>query len=661
MAVEIVGNLVKIEFNNSVMPKFKELKNKDFVYYGEENNYLNFLIDLYNKHPEHGAIIKSKVKYIVGKGLKIDTDEYINLIDAIKAEQFLEKANRFEDWDSVFKKTVTSLELFNGFCWQIIWDLAGLKCEVYPLQFSKCRVGKDGKTVMYADSWLDKYGKPLSSPEYSTFDIFNPNVRKGAQMLYYKVTEQYYDGIGDTYPLPEYIGAVINIYTDVAVSEFQNNLALNGMTAQGMLSLFKGEPTEDEKKKLERLFNSKFTGVSGSKVLLNFANEGGDKGAEWTTFQTSDLDKQFELISKTNQQKIITGHQIPNKSLVGISVEGALSDRTAIDLSFEQLNNTYTEPRRELFLEQFYLIGELNGVDLTGVTVKPLKPIGIDYLNPNIQKYLTENEIRDYLGLEKKEEPESGTPSVVNENLRALSGKDWIHIKRLIREVKNGKTTRETASLMIRSAYGLSDSDINVLFGESGESVAQFNSDKKVDDILSIYEMYAQDDNEDEVFDEYFEFERVSILESNVLDILKGEPTATANKISKMLDEDLDVIEGLLAALVLKGLIDSVYQPTEKGLGQKTISPDVEVYTVYKYVTRDDVPRAKQTRPFCKRLLTLTATGKVWTKEAIDNITNELGEDAWTYRGGFYTDPQTNITTPYCRHVWKSVIKTRKK
>lgn len=657
MAVEVAGGLIKIEFNNSVMPVFLEKKNKDFVFYGEYNNFPSFVIDIYNKHPEHSAILKAKCKYIFGKGLDIKKKDYNDVLDAVRAESFLMSANRFEDWNSVYKKTVDSLEIFNGFYWQIIWNFAGTKCEVYPLQFAKCRVSKCGKKILYSDKWLNEEGKPLSSPEYKEFPIFDPNNRKGTQIYFYKVTDQYYEGIGDTYPLPEYKGAMINIYTDIAVSEFQNNLALNGMTAQGMLSLFKGEPTEDERKKLEKLFNNKFTGPSGSKVILNFTAEG-DRGAEWTTFQTSDLDKQFELISKTNQQKIVTGHQIPNKSLVGISVEGALSDRTAIDVSFEQLTNTYVEPRQELILNEIKMIAEYCGYDLSGIFVKKLKPLGIDFLSPALKEYVTKEEVREHLGLEVVNVGEGGETSVnqpINENLRALSGKDWIHIKRLIREVNNGKTPKEAAAMMIRSAYGLSDNDINILFGVHGEKVAHFNEHRKLDDIIKLYEMCAIDEPDDE-----FEFAS-QILDKDVLDLLKGDPTMSANKLAVMLDEDLDEIDTSLSNLQSKGLIDQNYQPTQKGLESKTETPEFEVYNVFKYVTRDGVPEAQETRPFCKALLRMTANGKVWTKESIDNLTNDLGEDAWTYRGGFYSNPDTGEITPYCRHVWKAVPKRRRK
>lgn len=657
----MTNGLIKIEFTDSTSPTTKKVGGKDWIGYGEHNDYYAFLLDLYDNHPVHAAIIKSKVKYIAGKGLFVNNDDYSSLEEQVRANAFLSYANRYEDWSSVFRKTVESMEVFNGFAWQIIWNLGGTKCEVYPMQFAKIRTNEDGSCIYYSEEWLDENGYENSSPEYSEFKPFNPYVRKGTQVYYYKLVEQTANKLDGIYPKPEYKSCVKVIDTDIAIKQFQNDLALNGFTAQGMLTLFKGEPDEADRRKIEKLFTHRHTGVGRDKrkVLLNFTDRG-DVGAEYTTFQVSDLDKQFEGIGKANLQDIITGHQVPNKSLVGVSVEGALSDRTAIDISFEQMNNTYTEPRRELVLNEVKMIAEIIGIDPTGIQVKPLKPLGIDYLNPALKEVVTKDEIRKHLGLDPLTPPAApGTApqGPVNENLRALSGKDWIHINRVVRNHGNGKITKQAASLYLK-AYGLTDQDIEVLLSNEGQPIAQFHAQRTETDIIKMFEMAAQDDNDDEVIGSYA---FAASLDNKVLELLKGEPTASANKIAKMLDEPLENVEASIATLQSKGLLLPSNQPTDKGLDKTTKPVEIEVYTVYKYVTRPDVPRAKVTRPFCKRMLELTASGKVWSQEALNNLTNELGESAWDYRGGFYTNPDTGEITPYCRHIYRAVVKTKRK
>lgn len=683
-SVEIAGNLLRVEFAANTMPVFIEKKNKDYVYFGEQNNYPSFLLQLYRQHPEHGAIIKAKVNYIYGKGLYIN-QEKTNTIELAKGQIFLSVANRFEDWNSVYRKTVKSYTLFNGFAWQIIWSIGGTKCEVYHINLSNLRKSPCGKYIDYCKSWLNKDGTAKTRVEddhsFKRFDAFNPNVRKGTQIYYYVEPEESAEEYGDIYPIPEYIQTVTNIATDIGISDFQNCLVENGMTAQGMLSLFNGNPENDEKKKYEKMFNNKFTGPQrAGRIIFNFVDKGPDaKGAEYTSFATTDLDKLFEGITKNNQQKIVTGHQVTNKSLVGISVEGALSDRTAIIVSHEQMQNTYTEPRQQNLIKEIKMIGELQGNSLVGLEVQQNAPIGVDIADPNIAIYFTEDEIRNKLGFKPKEtdDDEIIPPAAqVNENLKGLKGRDWIHIKRLIREVQKQKTTREAATLMLKNGYGLSDTDIDVLFGPVKM--------RKVEDAISLFESFAVQESEDEILSEeyvnfkgskdchehefkimkrYFDMGEKE-LSNKVLDILKGDPYILPEKIARQLDVDSERVLETIDKLADKKLVEKSpgkIVPTEKGIDKNVPPVDVEIYTVYKYVTRPDVPRASTSRPFCKRMLELSRDGKVWTREALDKLTNDLGEDAWIYRGGFYKNPDTGIIEPFCRHVWKSITKRRKR
>jgi hypothetical protein len=42
----------------------------------------------------------------------------------------------------------------------------------------------------------------------------------------------------------------------------------------------------------------------------------------------------------------------------------------------------------------------------------------------------------------------------------------------------------------------------------------------------------------------------------------------------------------------------------------------------------------------------------MYLRSEIDQITARIGRDVWRYRGGFYHNPKTNRTTPWCRHEW---------
>jgi hypothetical protein len=94
--------------------------------------------------------------------------------------------------------------------------------------------------------------------------------------------------------------------------------------------------------------------------------------------------------------------------------------------------------------------------------------------------------------------------------------------------------------------------------------------------------------------------------------------------------------------------------------GVKTIARQdlskVEIYYSYdinpKIGGPDIIPT---TRDFCRSLVTMSET-KVWSREDIDFISSKIGYNAFSYRGGWYHNPKTDINTPWCRHIWKQEI-----
>ena len=74
-------NLHIINLSTYNRPKIKEDKRKDWVTYGEDNNYYQYLIDLYINSTTNNAIINGVSNMIYGKGIdaldsNTKTDEY---------------------------------------------------------------------------------------------------------------------------------------------------------------------------------------------------------------------------------------------------------------------------------------------------------------------------------------------------------------------------------------------------------------------------------------------------------------------------------------------------------------------------------------------------------------------------------------------------------
>jgi hypothetical protein len=83
----------------------------------------------------------------------------------------------------------------------------------------------------------------------------------------------------------------------------------------------------------------------------------------------------------------------------------------------------------------------------------------------------------------------------------------------------------------------------------------------------------------------------------------------------------------------------------------------VKVSVKYRYGLRDDVPAAKSgSREFCSNLM--KTPNKLYTLQEIQSLDNGMKDvdDVFLYRGGFYNNPNTGETTPFCRHQWNAEV-----
>lgn len=675
---KISDTFVKIDFECCTVPRYNKPANRDWINWGVKNDYPNFLLYLLKRSSYHGAVVKAKSEYVYGKGLTYNSDE-LTAFEAAQYDQFLKSANKEQSWNDIFKKNCEPLEVFNGVALEVVWKLNG-KCEVYALNPGNFRTNVEGTKYYYCEAWIqyNELGEtqenpyPEKHPSFRTFDKFDPQIRTGAQVLFYKVPFLTLEEYGHLYPEANYTSGIQDIDASIGISNFDYNLLNNGMFASSIISLFNGEPEPEEKKKIEKLFKKKFTGSNNAgSFILNFVDKNGTP-ADVKNLTMSDIDKMFEQLDERLQQKIFVAHRF-DPVLAGIKTEGELGGAKEVLEKYDKFLKTYVQHRQAIHLDIIKMFGKINGVNLDKLEVKQTSPVmEVLPIDPNLHQLFDKATLAKYYaeiyGIEMAEQEETTLSALpVNENIKNLKGAEYRRLQNLIAKFKSGKISREEAEHMIKG-FGLGDDYINIALGQ------KFSSQ---DSILEAFEACAIDDFEGDIVGEDFIHNGVEASEkaykqifastnqSQVLELLKGDPTLTVEKIAKQLGITTEAVNSIVTNLQEKELVtivDNLFTPTEKGLNTKPAEVEYETVTVYEYVTRPDVPAVESTsRPFCKRLLEMSRNGKRWTKEGIDNISNQFGDDAWTYRGGFYTNPNTQETTPYCRHIWKSIRKVVKK
>jgi hypothetical protein len=166
-----------------------------------------------------------------------------------------------------------------------------------------------------------------------------------------------------------------------------------------------------------------------------------------------------------------------------------------------------------------------------------------------------------------------------------------------------------------------------------------------------------------------FATEEQGILQ-RVLKTILTNPLIAATGISDALGLNFEQLVGAINILNTSDLI--TVEGSDIGLTNigervaKTIDvPETEVK--YRYELRPDAPPLKpggKSRDFCKKMM---AKKKLYSKKEIDVLRNDMKSsgiadvtDVWLARGGWYRKPNTDVSVPYCRHIWKQVIVRKK-
>jgi hypothetical protein len=654
-----------LTFAEARQPEFKEKKGIDggYIKYGENNDYPEYIVDLYNKSSKHSAIIKSKVHYITGNGWSGEAD----------AQSFIDYANRVESLDDLTRKVSLDIEIFGGAYMEVIWDLSGKLAEIWHCDYVKIRTNKDNTQYWYKEDWKDNKVKP------EVVAAFNPKQPIGKQILYIK---EYRPNIG-IYGLPSYFAALNYIESDIEVSKHILGNAQTGFSASKLITLPNGEPNDEEKRNVDNRLRKTYSGADGKKYMIAFVNDISRKPVV-DDLGTSDLTKEdFGKIDELIQTNIFSGHQVTTPSIMGIAEAGKLGSRTEMRDGYEIFKNTYVNAKQMHLESVFNMLAKLKGVK-TEIKIIPTEPIGIEFSEATIVSVAPKEWVLEKIGIDMtKYAPVQDVTAPaqslsVNEHIKGLKGREWQNMQRIIREFTKGKINREQASAMLKTGYALSDEEVNTWlgseeldaqfaaqdfgvfmeFGESKESYNIWKSKKRFNDETDFY-MFAD----------------VNQLESDILDQIAKQKDVTPEVLAEVLDESVETINTVIKDLedrkilkttqtkIGKGINSNIIisreltQPLSKAVGEtKPQTTEILVRYSYDWIAGFNDSDITNSRPFCKALL---GANKLYSRSDIESMSARLGYSVWDRRGGWWND--NGVASESCRHEWKTNVVTRKK
>jgi len=392
-------SILSINLETSTAPIVQEVRGRDYIEYGTEdwkNLYPQFLIDLYYNSSTHAAIINATAEMIAGEDLIAEEND-TNLESYVKLKKFLRHANSNESLHQVIKKVAFDFKLQGAYALHIVWNRERTEiAEVYHVPVERVRAGKPnemGKIDCYyisADWSNTRANKPYP------INAFNVNDRtSGSQLLY---TGAYSPNM-DCYHTPDYLAANNWALVDQKVAEFHLNNIENGFSGSYFVSFANGIPTQEERRQIEQSLTEKFTGASNSgKFILTFSDDK-TRTPEITPISVSDADKQYLALQELLVQNILTGHRVTSPMLMGIKSD------TGLGSNVDELNaagnfylNTVVKPFQLHILNTLQTIFSVNNMDLP-VKFVQLKPITVEFTSEDLKGVMTEDEIREEVGL----------------------------------------------------------------------------------------------------------------------------------------------------------------------------------------------------------------------------------------------------------------------
>ena len=411
------GGIGVVSLATYTSPKVIEVRNQDWIAYGEDNNYFEYLQDRINGSPTNNAIVNGISQMIYGKGLDA-TDS------VLKPEDF-SQAMLLLDEDTV-ERCVNDLKAMGQCAVQVVYSIDRtriIECNHFPvetLRSGKCDEYGDVQFYYYSDDWskVTKSNPPLPIPAFET------SKEASEEILYikpYKTGFYYYSPV-------DYQGGLQYCELEEEISNYHLNNIMNGLAPSMLINFNNGTPTETEQRIIERNIAQKFSGTSNAgRFILSF-NDSDNYGATITPVQLSDAHNQYQFLSDESMKKIMVAHRVISPMLLGIKDNSGFGNNAdELQTATILMDNTVIRPFQNLLIKGFDRILSFNNISLN-LYFKTLQPLEFNDLSNAVSSVQVEEETGQKSLKSNVPQLDSELAKSILENLKGevLNNDEWM-------------------------------------------------------------------------------------------------------------------------------------------------------------------------------------------------------------------------------------------
>ena len=379
------GKIHIVNMSSYTRPEIKEQYNRDWVEYGDDNNYFSYLIDRYNGSPTNNAAINGIAEMIYGKGLDAVEED-------AKSKDYIEMKELFTK--SCMKKVCYDYKMMGQAAIQIIYSKDRKKIvqvehiPVETLRAEKANNKGEIQAYYYAKDWSEVTFKtqPKRIPAFGTSN-------SGLEILYikpYRAGFYYYSPV-------DYQGGLQYAELEEEIANYHINNIQNGLAPSMLINFNNGVPTEEQRSLIEQNIQEKFSGSSNAGRFILAFNDSKELSASIEPVILSDAHEQYKFLSDESMRKVMVSHRIVSPMLVGIK------DNTGLGNNAEELqtasllmDNTVIRPMQVTILDELEKVLMYNGIELD-IYFKTLQPLEFT----DLTNAVTDAEIEKETGIKK--------------------------------------------------------------------------------------------------------------------------------------------------------------------------------------------------------------------------------------------------------------------
>ena len=379
-----MNNIHVLNLSSYTTPVIQESKRENWVEFGIDNNYYNFLIDRYTNSTTNNAIINNISRLVYGRGL--------SALDASR------KPNEYAQMMALFnpdcvRKIVLDRKMLGQFAIQVHYSADHKKIlKVYHipvnlLRAEKCNKEGEIEAYYYSDNWLDI--KKYAPKRIPAFGFSNDKI----EILFcrpYSVGMKYYS-------YPDYQGSIPYSLLEEEVADYLINEVQNGFSGTKVVNFNNGLPSEEQQEIITSKVLTKLTGSRGQKVIVAF-NQNAESKTTVDDIPLNDAPDHYTYLSEECLRKIMLGHNVTSPLLFGIATtSGFGSNADELKNSTILFDNMVIRPFQEEIIECFDKVLAFNGIALKLFfrTLQPLEFV-------DLENALTEEQVIEETGTELK-------------------------------------------------------------------------------------------------------------------------------------------------------------------------------------------------------------------------------------------------------------------